>query len=267
MSEHRLPEDCFLGYYLPSEAWYASATAREKPSIMVGAPSTGGGTAWEFSITEHQLGGPTVQIGMFGDAFDALEQIPAFFSALVEQRPSTLDQVRTLLDLLGAQDTTERRAPSMNGREIMLRQDLERAALDAYSVVFEPSCKLTRDHQRAMKAAIADAVRVLADEHQRLTDGERCCGPSPDPQCLRCGAGDETATWLRMQAERLSPTPVVDSEPPQKLAVSEATLAEIARPAPATSRPCEYTHSHTRHFCGRASCRECFCGAETCRDN
>lgn len=93
----------------------------------------------------------------------------------------------------------------MTGSELMLRSDLRRAALDAYSVVYEPSRKLVRDHHKAIDAAIAAALLRLADEHQRLTDGERCCGPSPEPQCLRCGPGDETAAWLRTTAHRLDP--------------------------------------------------------------
>lgn len=102
-----------------------------------------------------------------------------------------------------------------NGTQILFRLDLERAGLDAYSEEFEPSRKLTRDHHRAVKAAAAAVVRALADKHQQVTDGGRCCGPTPEPQCMRCGSGDEVAEWLRIEAERLFPassSPVTDTE-------------------------------------------------------
>lgn len=41
--------------------------------------------------------------------------------------------------------------------------DLERVALDAYSVVWEPSRKQVRDHQRATKAAIAAVLLHLSE--------------------------------------------------------------------------------------------------------
>lgn len=93
----------------------------------------------------------------------------------------------------------------LSGSELLLRSDLTQAALDAYSVVFEPSRKLTRDHQKAVKAAVAAGLLRVAQEHEEMTSGERCCGPAPEPQCLRCGRGDEVAEWLRVTALRLDP--------------------------------------------------------------
>jgi hypothetical protein len=93
----------------------------------------------------------------------------------------------------------------LTGHELALRSDLRQTALDGYSVVFEGSKKLVRDHHKAIDAAIAATLIRLADEHERLTNGERCCGPAPEPQCLRCGPGDETAAWLRVTAHRLDP--------------------------------------------------------------
>jgi hypothetical protein len=52
----------------------------------------------------------------------------------------------------------------VRGEEILLRSDLERVALDAYSEVFEPSRKQVRDHQKAVKAAVAAAFERLADD-------------------------------------------------------------------------------------------------------
>jgi hypothetical protein len=53
---------------------------------------------------------------------------------------------------------------------------------------------------------VAAALRTLADEHQRMTDEDRCCGPLPEPQCLTCGqnAPDETTLWLRAKADEIT---------------------------------------------------------------
>jgi hypothetical protein len=53
---------------------------------------------------------------------------------------------------------------------------------------------------------VAAALRTLADEHQRMTDEDRCCGPLPEPQCLTCGqnAPDETTLWLRATADEIT---------------------------------------------------------------
>ncbi len=103
-------------------------------------------------------------------------------------------------------DSSYRILFGLTGHELLLRSDLHRAALDAYSVVFEPSRKLTRDHQNAIKAAVAAALLRLAEESQRLADGEKCCDTGQgDPQCLRCGQPDEVAGWLRATALRQDP--------------------------------------------------------------
>lgn len=46
---------------------------------------------------------------------------------------------------------------------ITQKLDLERVALDAYSVVWEPSRKQVRDHQRATKAAVAAVLLHLSE--------------------------------------------------------------------------------------------------------
>jgi hypothetical protein len=53
---------------------------------------------------------------------------------------------------------------------------------------------------------VAAALRTLADERQRMTDEDRCCGPLPEPQCLTCGqnAPDETTLWLRATADEIT---------------------------------------------------------------
>lgn len=90
----------------------------------------------------------------------------------------------------------------LSGHELLLRSDLTRAALVAYSLV---PVKAVGDHEKATRAAVAAALLRMSEEHRRMSDGERCCGPAPEPQCLRCGAPDEVAGWLRVTALRLDP--------------------------------------------------------------
>jgi len=109
-----LPADCFLAYYVHDEAWYAEPLRRagafpnQFPTLMVCAQSEGGGVVWEFAVTQRDLGGPCTRVEMFSDAYDALTQIPEFFTEMVADKPSTLTEVRSLLDGLGARDVTQR---------------------------------------------------------------------------------------------------------------------------------------------------------------
>lgn len=111
-----LPADTHLAYIVWQEAWYSqpgSGVPYEKPYLMVmaSAKGTGGGVAWEFPIEEDDLGGPVTRVLMFDDAYDAFVQMPEFFAALVEEKPKTLDAVRTILDRFGAVDETDRVSP------------------------------------------------------------------------------------------------------------------------------------------------------------
>lgn len=104
-----LPEDCRFAYVVNHEAWWYSVLKDEKPGIMVMAAHNEGGVAWEFEAGEMVLGGESaVKIHMFNDSFDAFTQVPEFFAALAEEKPGTLDGVRTILDRLGAVDRTAR---------------------------------------------------------------------------------------------------------------------------------------------------------------
>lgn len=111
-----LPEDTHLAYTVWHEAWYADATrdATEHPNLMVAASAkgSGGGVAWEFQIDGYELGGkPCTCVEMFDDAYAALAQIPEFFTALTERQPGTIEEIRAILDGLGAVDETERVSP------------------------------------------------------------------------------------------------------------------------------------------------------------
>lgn len=112
-----IPDDCHLAYVVSGEAWYADVTSSvrdEKPELMVQAATRNNeGVAWEFGVREHQFSGGSyaVRVEMFGDAFIAWQQIPELFAALAEGEFNRLDEVRELLDKLGAVDQTDRVGP------------------------------------------------------------------------------------------------------------------------------------------------------------
>lgn len=111
-----LPEDTHLAYTVWHEAWYADLNRipGEEPHLMVAASAegSGGGVAWEFQIDGYQLGRePVTRVKMFDDAYAAFAQMPEFFAVLAEQTPQTLDDVRAILDALGAVDETPRVSP------------------------------------------------------------------------------------------------------------------------------------------------------------
>jgi len=111
-----LPEGTHLAYTVWHEAWYAQAVeqAHERPNLMVAASAkgNGGGVAWEFQVSQYELGGKAVtRVLMFDDAYAALVQVPEFFAALAEYQPPTLDDVQEILHQFGAVDETERESP------------------------------------------------------------------------------------------------------------------------------------------------------------
>jgi hypothetical protein len=140
MTETKLPEDTHLAYTVSHEAWYARTPGIvDQPQIMVAASAqgSGGGVAWEFSVTEHDFGshGRAIQIGVFDDAFAAFAQIPEFFAALVAEKIDTLGGVRALLDRMGAVDETDRRGPAASepAPASHLRQAIKTAAVASYA--------------------------------------------------------------------------------------------------------------------------------------
>lgn len=106
-----LPDDCYLDYVIPKQAWYREVVVRDKPEISIRASSRGGGCAWEFAVVEHENIG--VQLRIFDDAWAALNDVPEFFAALAAAgQGTTLDDVRDILHEMGAVDGTERSRPS-----------------------------------------------------------------------------------------------------------------------------------------------------------
>lgn len=77
---------------------------------------------------------------------------------------------------------------------------------------------------------------------------------------------DAARCWIvRLDAEDRTDVPVpigellemaAELEPRPFVPASQEILDELDRPAPLRDGPCPYTHSHTRFFCGRVSCRE-----------
>ncbi len=101
-----LPHDCFLDYVIRKEAWYAHG-ARDEPEIQIRAASRDGGAYWEFTAIE--VNGIGVELSIFGGAFHAFNDLPEFFQILASKgKGTTLDDVRQILDNLGAVDSTER---------------------------------------------------------------------------------------------------------------------------------------------------------------
>ena len=120
-----LPEDTHLAYIVWHEAWYADTSRdfHEQPHLMVTAAADGGGCAWEFQIAGYELGGsPVTRVKMFEDAYAALAEMPEFFAALAELRPVTLDEVRVILDGLGAVDETPRVSPYPSQRDRLIAE-------------------------------------------------------------------------------------------------------------------------------------------------
>ncbi len=104
-----LPADTFLDYVISKEAYYAHVT-RDEPEIQIRAASRGGGVGWEF--TAVQVGRIGVQICVFDDAWRAFTDVPEFFQRLAGLgKGATLDDVREILDGLGAVDSTQRTDP------------------------------------------------------------------------------------------------------------------------------------------------------------
>lgn len=95
----------------------------------------------------------------------------------------------------------------LTGTELALLSDLRREALDAYSVVWEPSRKQTRDHHKAIEAALAAALSRLAAEREHMGEGDcTCMFGERDPKCPRLVPNDEVVDWLWETAERLDPS-------------------------------------------------------------
>lgn len=112
-----LPPGAVFAYSYDPEAWYWPAVAsdpRTVPDIVIKARYAGDGVEWEFVEWEFMVeddGSGEVRLSRCLSRED-LElpraQVPELFAAMAELRPRTLEEVRALLDLLGAADVTKR---------------------------------------------------------------------------------------------------------------------------------------------------------------
>lgn len=114
--EITLPDDHYLAYHLPREAWHDSILRKHRtaadfdgPELWVSAASRGGGVAWEFSFLQYDFG---LKLAIFDDAFPAFEALAPLFVFLRESGACRIDDVREFLDALGAIDKTERKLPA-----------------------------------------------------------------------------------------------------------------------------------------------------------
>jgi hypothetical protein len=108
-----LPAGAVLAYSFEPEARYWPAiTARNPgmvPDICVQAAYSGDGCEWEFVIEDHGAGEVCVSRSSGRRDLDqARAQAPELFAALAEMRPRTLEEVRAVLVLVGAEDITIR---------------------------------------------------------------------------------------------------------------------------------------------------------------
>jgi hypothetical protein len=106
-----LPDDCTLGYIVGHQAWYWMGDRPNRPRyVRVGADSSDGGCLWEFMIEEHVFTSreAALRVCLFDDAWQAYAQVPELFAALAADRPQTFDELRIVLDRVGARDITAR---------------------------------------------------------------------------------------------------------------------------------------------------------------
>lgn len=103
-------------YVVNKEAYYASVM-KEPDSIQIHRSHVEGGCAWKFSMTRRNLGGGTLELKMFGDAWQAFGDAPELFEVLRKEQVRTLGELRTVLDALGFTDITQRESPNQSATE------------------------------------------------------------------------------------------------------------------------------------------------------
>jgi hypothetical protein len=117
MTTITLPEPYRLAYAVMHEShWWpvlkanGAAPNDGHPSICIHASNPDGGSKWDFSITDHELrhASPSLRLAIFDEDWDAFDLLAPFFAALASGSVRTLEDVRKLLDDLGAVDETER---------------------------------------------------------------------------------------------------------------------------------------------------------------
>lgn len=121
----QLPEGTYLSYHASHEAWHweMSRNHGDPPQFVIAAQYPEGGSAWSFSVVRDEYG---AQLRTYEDGWRAFVDVPEFFAGLAELGDNTtLEQVRALLDRLGAVDETPRVRPEQVSQEL---QDAERLA-------------------------------------------------------------------------------------------------------------------------------------------
>jgi hypothetical protein len=104
-----------LEYIVGHEAWYADANKMVDPNPYLGVAKAAdeGGCAWEFQIADRTeaIGRPAIQVQIFDDAFAALVELAPVFAVFADEGPTTLAEVREILDRFGFVDATARTSP------------------------------------------------------------------------------------------------------------------------------------------------------------
>jgi len=147
----RLPEGTHLAYVVAHEAWYRKVV--DQPAIQVAAAADGG-QAWGFTVDEYSFG--AIHVGVFEDAFAAFAQIPEFFAALASEGAATLDDVRRILDAMGAADETDRTRRDLGAperAEDIIAEAIRRAGVMQGGVAVVDPSKAAAAVAKALSAA------------------------------------------------------------------------------------------------------------------
>lgn len=150
-----MSETVQLTYTVMHEGWWVTtgSVREDKPNLMVsGRLPNGQSIGWEFQIVQHDFNGAgrsAIRVNVFSDAFDAWADVPELFAALREQPPHTLAEVQSILDGLGALDTTERDIPESVRNRMQTRRDAVRAVV----------------HDDALASRVLDALDDFTARH------------------------------------------------------------------------------------------------------
>ncbi|MGY5210019.1 hypothetical protein [Nocardia gipuzkoensis] len=102
-------------YVLVHEAWYTNPARVQRPTLTIAIRDQDSDEAAEFEFEELPPGtlapDSSLKLRLFDDAFGALAQLPEFLAALSAERPTTIAELVTILDRLGARDITVRTRP------------------------------------------------------------------------------------------------------------------------------------------------------------
>lgn len=91
----------------PTLTYHRRLDYDSKREIVVRARVEGAGDVWGVTVVENDAPfDPCIEVRLNTGQFEALAGFPAFFHALADRKPGTLDEMAALLDELGVTDDT-----------------------------------------------------------------------------------------------------------------------------------------------------------------